>query len=265
MSRAELFVPRCGRTSAPTASMQLSAKSCERSTSAWRSASSFGCDVARCEVPVVFLVGDAVDRATALAGASRVPRHDVESFDEWIFEVRTHARGHRARSDAGTAVVGEEHTDPTVGGGAVAGDPQVDRLPLWVVVVEWDRDPAAVDAGAEVFELDRVLQRLRHGGRGLDLFDGACRPGRRSPARSVVPSVTRGAIVGRVAGGGSPSSLDPAHATRITARTDTARRRTRTRAAYELSVTAPRQPTVIGRPGPTIGARHIDAPSCDGA
>ena len=74
----------------------------------------------------------------------------------------------------------------------MTSDPEVDRLTLRIVVVERDRDPAAVDTGAEVLELDRVLQRRGHRrGRGDRLGRrGAC--GRRSPDRWRCPSSPAG-------------------------------------------------------------------------
>ena len=129
-----------------------------------------GRDVAGREVPIVLTVRDAVDRAAALPGSAGVPRHDVEALDQWVLEPAVDAGRDRARRNTGTAVVRQQHTDPAVGGRPVAGDPEVDRLPLGVAVVERDRDPAPVDSRAEILELDRVLERFgdRRGGSDLD-------------------------------------------------------------------------------------------------
>ncbi len=123
----------------------------------------FGGDVARAEVPVVLVVLDAVDRSSAHARASRVPRHDVETFDQRIHQEPADTRGDQTRWHARPAVVHHEHADAIVDGGDVAGDPQLDRLTLRIAVVDRHGDPATVDTGAQILELDRVVERNGRG------------------------------------------------------------------------------------------------------
>ncbi len=121
-----------------------------------------GRDVARRVEAVVVAVTEAIDRTATHPRAAWVPRHDVEALDQRVLEPAAHTRRHETRREAGTAVVREQHAGPPLRGRPVTSHPEVDRLTLRIVVVERDRDPAAVDTGAEVLELDGVLPRRGH-------------------------------------------------------------------------------------------------------